>query len=92
MNIKNDVMRTKIVAGNWKMNKAFGEAEKLIADIADALEEMELIDTEVVICPPFVYLEMATDIAVDSTFLVGDQNGNGLRQLYRRRTDRIDRL
>jgi len=52
-------MRKKIVAGNWKMNKTFGEAEKLIADIAASLEGMELKDTEVILCPPFVYLEIA---------------------------------
>jgi triosephosphate isomerase len=69
-------MRKKIVAGNWKMNRSFFEAEELIADIADALEEMELNNTEVVVCPPFVYLEMATDIAADSKIRVGAQNVN----------------
>ena len=69
-------MRTKIITGNWKMNKTFGEAEKLIADIAASLEGMELKDTEVILCPPFVYLEMATDIAAKSKFEVGAQNLN----------------
>ena len=69
-------MRKKIVAGNWKMNKTFGEAEKLIADIAASLEGMELKDTEVILCPPFIYLEMATDIAEESKFRVGAQNMN----------------
>jgi triosephosphate isomerase (TIM) len=69
-------MRKKIVAGNWKMNKNFFEAEELIADIAEALEEIELNNTEVVICPPFVYLEMATDIAEESKIKVGGQNVN----------------
>jgi triosephosphate isomerase len=69
-------MRKKIVAGNWKMNKSFFEAEELIADIADALENMELTNTEVVVCPPYVYLEMATDIAEESKIKVGGQNVN----------------
>jgi len=69
-------MRKKIVAGNWKMNKSFFEAEELIADIADALENMELTNTEVVICPPSVYLEMATDIAEECNIKVGGQNVN----------------
>jgi triosephosphate isomerase (TIM) len=77
MNIKNkNVMRKKIVAGNWKMNKTFTEAENLITDIAEALDEMELKNKEVIICPPFVYLELATDIGVDSKFEVGAQNMN----------------
>jgi triosephosphate isomerase (TIM) len=70
------VMRKKIVAGNWKMNKTFGEAEKLIADISESLEGMELKETEVILCPPFIYLEMATDIAAESKFEVGAQNMN----------------
>ena len=69
-------MRKKIVAGNWKMNKSFIDAEELIADIADAIEDLELNNTEVIICPPFVYLEMATDIADESDIQVGGQNVN----------------
>jgi len=69
-------MRKKIVAGNWKMNKSFFEAEELIADIAEALEEIDLNNTEVVVCPPFVYLEMATDIAEECDIKVGGQNVN----------------
>lgn len=70
-------MRRKIVAGNWKMNKTFEEAESLITEIADALDEMEEMDDKdkiVVLCPPALYLEMATDIAAESDFEVGAQN------------------
>ena len=69
-------MRKKIVAGNWKMNKTFGEAEQLISDIAGALPDMDLKDKVVILCPPYVYLEMATDIAAESKFEVGSQNLN----------------
>jgi len=31
---------------------------------------------DVILCPPYVYLEMATDIAEDSVFSVGAQNMN----------------
>ena len=67
-------MRTKIVAGNWKMNKVFSEAETLITEIADALDEVELINTEVILCPPALYIEMTTDVAYESNFKVGAQN------------------
>lgn len=67
-------MRRKIVAGNWKMNKGFSEAEDLIASITDALQEVELKNVDVIICPPAIYLEMATDIAEESVFAVGAQN------------------
>jgi len=67
-------MRKKIVAGNWKMNKAFSEAEDLITEIADALDDMELVNTEVVLCPPTLYIEMASDVAEEANFKVGAQN------------------
>ena len=67
-------MRKRIVAGNWKMNKTFREAEDLITEIADKLENIDLRGTEVVLCPPFLYLEMATDIAKESRFKTGAQN------------------
>jgi triosephosphate isomerase len=69
-------MRRKIVAGNWKMNMSFPEAEELIAGIADKLETMDIFHQDVILCPPYVYLEMATDIAEDSVFSVGAQNMN----------------
>ncbi len=67
-------MRKNIIAGNWKMNKTFSEAEDLITEIADALDEMELGNTEVVLCPPSPFLELATDIAEEGKFDVGAQN------------------
>jgi triosephosphate isomerase (TIM) len=67
-------MRTKIVAGNWKMNKTFHEAEELLADITDLLQEDGLPDVTVVVCPPSVYLEMAYDFAEEAGFYTGAQN------------------
>ncbi|MEI6434948.1 MAG: triose-phosphate isomerase [Bacteroidota bacterium] len=67
-------MRKKIVAGNWKMNTVFSEAETLITEIADSLDEVELNGAEVILCPPFIYLEMITDVAFESNFKVGAQN------------------
>jgi len=68
-------MRTKIVAGNWKMNKTFEEADTLIYDILDLLEERgKPEEVDVIICPPFIYLELAGDITEDSPVFVGAQN------------------
>ncbi|MCX6282097.1 MAG: triose-phosphate isomerase [Bacteroidetes bacterium] len=67
-------MRKKIVAGNWKMNKTFLEAEELVAQVAEALEKRKLDNKAVVLCPPFPYLELTTDIAKESKFQVGAQN------------------
>lgn len=67
-------MRTKIVAGNWKMNLDFTEAEELLTGISEQLEAEGLPDVTVVICPPAVYLEMANDFAEDGGFYTGAQN------------------
>lgn len=69
-------MRKQIVAGNWKMNKSFEEAEDLIIAISERLQEVEYDDSNkvVILCPPFPFLEMATDEASESVFAVGAQN------------------
>lgn len=66
-------MRRKIVAGNWKMNLSFPQAEELIGSIAEKLDEKKL-NCDVIICPPALYLEMATDYAEESVLYVGAQN------------------
>ena len=68
-------MRKHIVAGNWKMNLTFEEANELLDELMTALEKVELPrDEQVIVCPPFPYLEMASDFSDDSYFLVGAQN------------------
>ena len=68
-------MRKHIVAGNWKMNLTFTEADELVNGIMEQLEEKELPrETQLIVCPPLPYLEMTTDYANDSYFLVGAQN------------------
>jgi triosephosphate isomerase (TIM) len=67
-------MRTKIVAGNWKMNKSFEEADELINNIIDQLKDEDLTGKAVIICPPAVFLELATDQAYDNEIYVGAQN------------------
>lgn len=67
-------MRKNIVAGNWKMNKSFGEAETLICDILDGLDKINEPLADVVICPPAVYLEMGVDLARETPVSMGAQN------------------
>ncbi|MDA3906204.1 MAG: triose-phosphate isomerase [Bacteroidales bacterium] len=67
-------MRRNIVAGNWKMNKTFEEADELLFNIAEPLQNLDLDKTEVILCPPVLYAEMFTDIAIENNFSVGAQN------------------
>lgn len=68
-------MKPKFVIGNWKMNMNFDEAENLICGIGENLEKYNL-QTEVIICPPMIYAELATDLAdqENAQFYAGMQN------------------
>lgn len=67
-------MRKKIVAGNWKMNNSFQEADDLIFDIVKQVDNSGNNGVEVVVCPPFPYLELATDITENDRVFIGAQN------------------
>ncbi len=67
-------MRKKIVAGNWKMNKTFSEADDLIFKISELINKNYPMDVMVVLCPPFPYLELATDLTQDNDISIGAQN------------------
>ena len=57
------------------MNCTFTEADDLINGIMEKLENTELPrETQIIVCPPFPYLEMTSDYANDSYFMVGAQN------------------
>lgn len=47
-------MRRNIVAGNWKSNELFSQADELINDIAEGLREFDNTDVDVIVCPPFL--------------------------------------
>jgi len=67
-------MRKKIIAGNWKMNKTFSEAEDFFNEITDNIESLDLNAVDVIVCPPAVYLELASDFAQESKLAIGAQN------------------
>ncbi len=55
-------MRTKLVAGNWKMNTTLAEAHTLARGVLHGVEHIERIET--VLCPPFLWLTpLADDVA-----------------------------
>ena len=67
-------MRKTIIAGNWKMNKSFSETDDFLFEITDYLRGKDLGNVEVVICPPFLYIEMASDFANEGNIYIGAQN------------------
>jgi len=73
-------MRKKIVAGNWKMNKDFQEAEDLLDEILELMEEESSDNPQMILCTPFPYLELATDLMDESHPKVGAQNCSEFEQ------------
>jgi len=67
-------MRTKIVAGNWKMNKTYQETKVLVKELKNAVKEIELDNTRVVIAPTFVNLQKASKMTKNSALEVAAQN------------------
>ncbi len=66
-------MRKNIVAGNWKMNKTFSEAQSLIGQLLD-YQKNNTTHCEIYIAPPSLYLTTAKDLLKDSKIEVYAQD------------------
>ncbi|WGK63708.1 triose-phosphate isomerase [Croceiramulus getboli] len=64
-------MRTKIVAGNWKMNLDLAETTTLIAGLK---KQEQTSEAQVIIAPPFTNLYAAFEALRDSDIHVAGQN------------------
>ncbi len=66
------MIRKKLIAGNWKMNKTSADAVSLARELVSAIGSQS--DVEVVICPPFTSLEGAAKAIDGSLIKLGAQN------------------
>jgi triosephosphate isomerase len=64
--------RTPLVAANWKMNKTTRETEAFLSALTGRVSELG--DAEVVVCPPYTSLAVATDLAAGSGIAICAQN------------------
>lgn len=64
-------MRQKMVAGNWKMNGTTNSVRELVGGIKAGLDGQS---TEVVVCPPFVYLPVVAAEIAGSAIKLSAQN------------------
>lgn len=67
-------MRTKIVAGNWKMNNDLKASKSLVKKIIKRVKKKELANTRVIVSPTFVNLERTAKRARKSQVEVAAQN------------------
>lgn len=68
------MMRRKVVAGNWKMNKTAKESKQLAAELVKALEKLTLVNTDVIVAPTSINLSSVIDAAEGSVLEVSAQN------------------
>lgn len=69
------MVRQKIVAGNWKMNKTFEEANVLTSEVLGMVTDEVQGNVKVVLCVPFPYLVTTKNLlGSNSRISVGAQN------------------
>lgn len=69
------MVRQKIVAGNWKMNKTFDEANVLTSEVLGMVTDEVQGNVKVVLCVPFPYLMTTKNLLGNSNRIsVGAQN------------------
>ena len=70
-------MRSKIVAGNWKMNKTLEEGKILASEIMSMVADEVKGNAKVIFCTPFPYLlTIKNQLGNNSRISVGAQNCN----------------
>jgi triosephosphate isomerase len=66
------MIRKKLIAGNWKMNKTSADAVALVQEIVTEVGRQTGVD--IVVCPPFTALESVGKKLEGSTVKLGAQN------------------
>jgi triosephosphate isomerase (TIM) len=64
--------RKKVIAGNWKLFKTNPEAKQLANQIK--IRTTDIINTQIILCPPFTALSVVYDVLKDSKIGLGAQN------------------
>jgi triosephosphate isomerase len=64
----------KFIAANWKMNKGLVEAQKFVEEIKNYLEKNINVNSDIVICPPFISLDTVYKNTKGTDIKLGAQN------------------
>lgn len=65
-------MRQLLVVGNWKMNGSLNSIKQLIAGVSAG--EKDTGNTQIAVCPPFVYIPMVAELLAASGIAWGSQD------------------
>jgi triosephosphate isomerase (TIM) len=66
------MMRQPLIAGNWKMNGTKASVERLLAEVVAGAGAIQR--SEVAVCPPYPFLQMAAQALAGSSVRLGAQN------------------
>jgi triosephosphate isomerase len=66
------MMRTPVIAGNWKLNNNLNEAKQLATELVAGVKGVE--DREIIIAPVFTALASVAEIVADSNIGLAAQN------------------
>jgi triosephosphate isomerase (TIM) len=66
------MMRTPLIAGNWKMFKTVQEAVVFVKELRGTVKDVE--DVEIIVAPPFTALHAAAEAARNSNIAVAAQD------------------
>ncbi|TFG46135.1 MAG: triose-phosphate isomerase [Dehalococcoidia bacterium] len=64
--------RTRVIAGNWKMNTTLDEAVELVDEMRYELDEIE--NVEKIVCPPFISLAKLKELFSETSIKLGAQD------------------
>jgi triosephosphate isomerase len=67
-----NIQRKPLVAGNWKMNTTADEAIELARSIATDIGA--IAETDIVLCPPFVWLSSIASVITNTSIKLAAQN------------------
>jgi len=65
-------MRTPLVAGNWKLNGSRASIKELVDGLLAGITDVR--NTQVAVCPPFVYLHEVNQMLAGSAIALGSQD------------------
>jgi triosephosphate isomerase (TIM) len=66
------LMRTPLVAGNWKLNGSRESIKELVDGLLAGMSDVK--NAQVAVCPPFVYLHEVGKMLADSAIALGSQD------------------
>jgi len=66
------LMRTPLVAGNWKLNGSRASIKELVDGLLAGMSDVR--NAQVAVCPPFVYLHEVGKMLADSAIALGSQD------------------